>query len=68
MPAFLADRRPDARASFEKETGGRAPSGNDLIDNARLAAEFGVPLRPYRERALQIINEVRRDNGKPTVG
>ncbi|MDX2155743.1 MAG: NAD(P)-dependent oxidoreductase [Hyphomicrobiaceae bacterium] len=59
---------PDAKISFDKDTGGREPSGNYRIDNARLMSEFGVQYRPYRERVLQIINDVRRDNGKPPVG
>jgi nucleoside-diphosphate-sugar epimerase len=59
---------PDAKISFDKETGGRDASGNHMIDNARLMSEFGVQYRPYRERVLQIINDVRRDNGKPPVG
>jgi len=29
--------------------------------------EFGVQYRPYRERVLQIINEVRGDAGLPLV-
>ncbi|MGE0699606.1 MAG: NAD-dependent epimerase/dehydratase family protein [Hyphomicrobiaceae bacterium] len=59
---------PDAKISFDKETGGREASGNHMIDNARLMSEFGVQYRPYRERVLQIINDIRRDNGKPPVG
>ena len=40
----------------------RTSSGNYLIDNTRLVQEFGVQYRPYRERVLQIINDVpRRD-------
>ena len=58
---------PDAKITFEKETGGKAISGNYLIDNSRLVQEFGVQYRPYRERVLQIINEVRRDAGLPLV-
>jgi nucleoside-diphosphate-sugar epimerase len=58
---------PDARISFDKETGGRENSGNWLIDNSRLVQEFGVQYRPYRERILQIINEVRHDAGLPAV-
>src|SRR6201987_93313 len=54
---------PDAKITFEKETGGKALSGNYLIDNSRLVQEFGMQYRPYRERVLQIINEVRRDAG-----
>jgi nucleoside-diphosphate-sugar epimerase len=58
---------PDAQISFEHESGGRAQSGNYLIDNSRLVQEFGVQYRPYRERVLQIINEVRREAGLPLV-
>ena len=58
---------PDAKITFEKETGGKAISGNYLIDNSRLVQEFGMQYRPYRERVLQIINEVRRDAGMPLV-
>ena len=59
---------PDAKISFDKDSGGKAASGNYMIDNARLVQEFGVQYRPYRERVLQIINDVRRDNGLPPVG
>ena len=58
---------PDAKITFDKETGGKAISGNYLIDNSRLVQEFGVQYRPYRERVLQIINEVRGDAGLPLV-
>jgi nucleoside-diphosphate-sugar epimerase len=34
----------------------------------RLVSEFGVQYRPYRERVLQIINDIRRDKGLPLVG
>ncbi len=54
---------PDARINFEQEKGGREISGNYLIDNTRLVQEFGVQYRPYRERVLQIINEVRAEEG-----
>ena len=55
---------PDARISFEKQTGGRASSGNWMIDNTRLVGEFSMQYRPYRERVLQIINECRADMGQ----
>jgi nucleoside-diphosphate-sugar epimerase len=58
---------PDAKISFGKDTGGNEISGNYLIDNTRLVQEFGVQYRPYRERVLQIINEVRREAGLPAV-
>ena len=59
---------PDAKIGFERESGGREASGNHLIDNTRLVSEFGVQYRPYRERVLQIINDIRRDKGLPSVG
>ncbi len=59
---------PDAQINFEKESGGKEASGNYMIDNSRLVSEFGVQYRPYRERVLQIINDIRRDKGLPPVG
>lgn len=59
---------PDAEIRFEKETGGRALSGNFLIDNRRLVEEFGVQYAPFRSRVLQIINAVRAEEGKPPIG
>jgi UDP-glucose 4-epimerase len=58
---------PNAKITFDKETGGKAISGNYLIDNSRLVQEFGVQYRPYRDRVLQIINEVRHEAGLPLV-
>ncbi|MGA8757516.1 MAG: NAD(P)-dependent oxidoreductase [Stellaceae bacterium] len=58
---------PDAKINFDKETGGKEVSGNYLIDNQRLVEEFGVQYRPYRQRVLQIINEVRREQGLEPV-
>ncbi len=58
---------PDAKINFDKETGGKEISGNYLIDNRRLVEEFGVQYRPYRQRVLQIINEVRREQGLEPV-
>ena len=58
---------PDAPISFQNETGGKDNSGNYLIDNARLVQEFGVQYLPYRQRVLQIINDIRREVGLPVV-
>lgn len=58
---------PDARIAFDKDTGGKDISGNCRIENARLEQEFGVQYRPYHERVLQIINDVRHDNGQPPL-
>jgi nucleoside-diphosphate-sugar epimerase len=54
---------PEADITFEKETGGADQSGLHLMDNSRLVDEFGVQFRPYRERVLQIINEIRHERG-----
>jgi nucleoside-diphosphate-sugar epimerase len=58
---------PDAQITFDKETGGKERSGNYLIDNTRLVSEFGIQFRPYHERVLQIINEVRNEEGLPPI-
>ena len=58
---------PDAQISFDNDSGGKDVSGNYMIDNTRLVSEFGVQYRPYRDRVLQIINDVRRDKGLPTI-
>lgn len=58
---------PDAQITFDKDVGGKELSGNYLIDNTRLVQEFGVQYRPYRERVLQIINDIRREEGLPPV-
>ena len=58
---------PDAKISFARETGGREASGNWMIDNSRLIGEFGLQYRPYRERLLQIINEVRAELGQAPI-
>jgi len=67
IAAMVQGFLPDARISFQHETGGREISGNYLIDNARLIEEFGVQYLPYRQRVLQIINEVRAAEGLPLV-
>jgi len=58
---------PNAQITFDKETGGKELSGNYLIDNTRLVQEFGVQFRPYRERVLQIINDIRKEEGLPPI-
>jgi nucleoside-diphosphate-sugar epimerase len=58
---------PDARITFQHEMGGREISGNYLIDNTRLVQEFGVQYLPFRQRVLQIINEIRAAEGLPLV-
>jgi nucleoside-diphosphate-sugar epimerase len=63
---------PDARIDFDRETGGQDPSNESatdcyLIDNGRLLDEFALRYRPYSERVLQIINEIRHQEGLPLV-
>jgi hypothetical protein len=64
---FSSHNLPDTRITFDKETGGRELSGNYLIDNTRLVSEFGMQYRPYRERVLQIINDIRKEEGLPEL-
>jgi nucleoside-diphosphate-sugar epimerase len=59
---------PDARISFQNETGAKAANSTYLLDNSRLTSEFAVKYRPFRERVLQIINDVRRDNALSSIG
>lgn len=68
IAALVREFLPGAEITFQHKTGGRASSGNFMIDNSRLVQEFGVQYRPYRERLLQIINDVRKDEGLPAVG
>ena len=59
--AFL----PEARITFEHETGGKERSGNYLVDNSRVRQEFEVEYPPLRQRVLEIVNDIRRDAGLP---
>jgi nucleoside-diphosphate-sugar epimerase len=67
IAAIVREFLPDAQISFDKETGGKAISGNHLIDNTRLVTEFGIQYRPYRERVLQIINDIRKEQDLPPI-
>ncbi|MBI3329947.1 MAG: NAD(P)-dependent oxidoreductase [Nitrospinae bacterium] len=57
---------PDAQITFEHE-GGLEESGNFLVDNNRLRREFDVVYPPLRTRVLEIINDVRRQEGLPLI-
>ena len=57
---------PDARISFDSD-GGREDSDVFLVDNGRLLGEFELEYPPFPTRVLEIINDVRRDAGLPTV-
>src|SRR5215475_13619280 len=57
---------PDAQITFGDE-GGREESGNYLVDWSRLAKEFGVEYPGLHTRVLEVINDVRRQEGLPPV-
>jgi nucleoside-diphosphate-sugar epimerase len=57
---------PDAQITFAQE-GGREDSGNYLVDNSRLAKEFGIEYPGLHTRVLEVINDVRRQEGLPLV-
>jgi nucleoside-diphosphate-sugar epimerase len=57
---------PDSQITFDNE-GGRELSGNYMVDNSRLRDEFEIEYAPFRQRVLEIINEVRMDSGLPMV-
>jgi nucleoside-diphosphate-sugar epimerase len=58
---------PDAQITFANE-GGREESGNYLVDWSRLAKEFGIEYPGLHTRVLEILNEVRQQEGLPPVG
>jgi nucleoside-diphosphate-sugar epimerase len=58
---------PDAQITFAQD-GGREESGNYLVDWSRLASEFGIEYPGLHTRVLEIINDVRREEGLPPVG
>jgi hypothetical protein len=57
---------PEAQITFEKD-GGREDSGNYLVDNSRLTKEFGIEYPGLHTRVLEVINDVRRQEGLPPV-
>jgi nucleoside-diphosphate-sugar epimerase len=57
---------PDAQITFAQE-GGREESGNYLVDWTRLSKEFGIEYPGLHTRVLEVINDVRRQEGLPPV-
>ena len=57
---------PESQITFDNE-GGRELSGNYMVDNSRLTNEFEIEYAPFRQRVLEIINEVRMDSDLPAV-
>jgi len=58
---------PDTKITFTNE-GGREESGNYLVDWSRLAKEFGIEYPGLHTRVLEVLNEVRQQEGLPPVG
>ena len=58
---------PDAQITFGDE-GGLEESGNYLVDNSRLLGEFELEYAPFPTRVMEVINDVRREEGLPLVG
>src|ERR1700730_17552449 len=57
---------PDTQITFEKD-GGREESGTYLVDNSRLCKEFDIEYPPLATRVLEILNDVRREEGLPRI-
>jgi nucleoside-diphosphate-sugar epimerase len=57
---------PEAQITFDS-AGGLEDSGNYLVDNSRLRQEFDIEYPPFRTRVLEIINDVRHQEGLPLV-
>ena len=58
---------PDAQITFDNE-GDIAESDAYLFDNSRIREEFEVEFPPFRQRVLEIINEVRQAEGMSLIG
>ena len=66
LAAMVQEFLPDTDIRFDHE-GGREQSGNYLVDNSRLLEEFEITYAPFRQRVLEIINDVRAEEGLPPV-
>ena len=66
LAEIVREFMPDAQITFENE-GGLEESGTYLVDNSHLREEFELEFPPFRARVLDIINDVRRDNGLSLV-
>jgi nucleoside-diphosphate-sugar epimerase len=66
LAAIVKKYLPDAQITFASQDG-KEDSGNYLADNSRLLGEFELEYPPIEQRILQIINEVRADEGLPLV-
>ena len=59
LAGIVREFLPDADIRFKEQTGGRALSGNFMIDNRRLVEEFGLQMKPLRQRVKEVINDIR---------
>ncbi|MCI0802207.1 MAG: NAD(P)-dependent oxidoreductase [Chloroflexi bacterium] len=66
LAGIVKDFLPDAQITFDSQDG-KEDSGNYLADNSRLLGEFEMEYPPFEQRVLQIINDVRKDEGLPLV-
>ena len=66
LAGMVKEFLPESQINFDNE-GGRELSGNYIVDNSRLRDEFEIEYAPFRQRVLEIINEVRIDSGLPVV-
>ncbi len=67
LAALVGEYLPAADIRFKEQTGGRATSGNFLIDNRRLIEEFGLQYKPLRQRVKEVINDIRLSEGLPPI-
>jgi len=66
LAAIVKKFLPEAEINFASQDG-KEESGNYLTDNNRLLGEFELEYPPIEQRILQIINDVRRNEGLPLV-
>ena len=57
---------PGSQITFDSD-GGLEESGNYMVNNSRLRDEFEIEYAPFRQRVLEIINDVRIDSGLPVI-
>ena len=67
LAVLVREFLPDADIRFGAPTGGRAISGNFLIDNRRLIEEFGLQFKPLRQRVREVINDIGAGQGRPPI-
>ncbi len=67
LAGLVREFLPKADIRFTQPTGGRAISGNFMIDNRRLIEEFGLQYKPLRQRVKEVINDIRAGEGQPPL-